>query len=71
MNANTTPNQQLELGFHQPLLRVMVRRKETARAQWWFGQMRRAVDAAVTWRQEVSGRPEQIQLIAGRRPSLA
>jgi hypothetical protein len=70
MNANTTANQQLELGFPQPLLRIIVRRKETARAQWWFRQMRQAVDSAVR-KAEASVRPEQIQLIAGRRPSLA
>jgi len=71
MNANTTANRQLELGFHQPRLRVIVRRKETVRAQWWFTQMRRAVDSAVAWRPEPAVRPEQIQLIAGQRPSLA
>jgi hypothetical protein len=71
MNANTTVHQQLELGFQQALLRVVVRRKETTRAQWWFNQMRRAVDAAVTWRPEPVVRPEQIPLLAGRRPSLA
>jgi hypothetical protein len=71
MNANTTAHQQLELGFSQPLLRVIVRRKETTRAQWWFSQMRRAVDAALVWRPEPGGRPQQIQLIAGRQPYLA
>jgi len=71
MNANTTANQQLELGFQQPLLRVIVRRKETARAQWWFRQMRQAVDSAMAWKADPAVRPEQIQLIAGRRPSLA
>jgi hypothetical protein len=71
MNTNTIRDNQLELGFHQPALRVVVRRKETARAQWWFAQMRRAVDAAAVWRPQPVGRPEQIQLIAGRQPSLA
>lgn len=71
MNANTHDHGQLELGFNQPALRVVVRRKETTRAKWWFAQMRRVVDAAAAWKPQPAGRPEQIQLLPGRRPSLA
>ncbi len=71
MKGNIMNNGQLELGFHNPTLRITVRRSRTARARWWFQQMRHAVDSAIDWRPQPPGRPEQIQLIPARRASLA
>ena len=64
-------NQQLELGFHQSVLRITVRKQRALRAAWWFEQMRRAVDSAIDWRHPAKAHPEQIQLIPGRKPFLA
>ncbi|MCU0771496.1 MAG: hypothetical protein MUE94_06975 [Verrucomicrobia bacterium] len=64
-------NRQLELGLAQNTLRITVRRARPHRARWWFQQMRQAVDSAIDWHSQPPGRPEQIQLIPGRRPSLA
>ena len=71
MKDNRVSNDQLELGFTQPTLRITVRRQRALRARWWFQQMRKAVDSAVDWRPSPPGRPEQIRLIPGRRPSIA
>lgn len=53
--------QQLELVFDdtarfRPVLRSSPRRQ---RAQWWFEQMHRAVEAARDWRPAPPPRPEQ------------
>jgi hypothetical protein len=71
MKGEIMNNEQLELGFSRNVLRITVRRQRSSRAQWWFKQMRLAVDSAMDWRNRPEGRPEQIQLIPGRPPSLA
>lgn len=71
MKGNVMNTEQLELGFTQNVLRITVRRKRALRTQWWFEQMRRAVDSAIDWRPQPVGQPEQIQLIPGRRPLAA
>jgi hypothetical protein len=71
MKGEIMNNGQLELGFNPQVLRITVRRSRTARARWWFQQMRRAVDSAIEWTPGPTPRPEQIQLIPGRRPSMA
>jgi len=44
------------------------RRRRRQRAQWWFGQMRRVVDAAMEWRPAPPSRPAQVYLeLAGKR----
>jgi len=54
---------QLDLSFsgikacHRPAYRR--RQILRARAAWWFGQMRRAVDSAIEWRPAPAPRPEQ------------
>lgn len=55
---------QLELGFDDTVKRSNVRRLErpVLGVAWWFGQMRRVVDAAVEWRPTPPARPEQTQL---------
>lgn len=35
------------------------RQRRRGRAQWWFAQMRRAVDAAIDWQPAPVARPEQ------------
>jgi hypothetical protein len=32
------------------------------RAQWWFKQMRRAVDCALDWKPSPVARPEQVHM---------
>jgi hypothetical protein len=45
------------------------RRQRRERAQWWFAQMRRVVDAAMEWRPETQGRPAQVYLgLTAKRP---
>lgn len=36
------------------------RQRRVSRAQWWFTQMRRAVDTALVWQPAPQVRPEQI-----------
>jgi len=57
-------NAQLELGLvAQPQsLAAPVARRRQSRSTWWFSQMRRVVDTAIDWSQEVAPRPEQIVL---------
>jgi hypothetical protein len=71
MKSEIMNSEQLELGFGRNVLWITVRRQRSARAQWWFKQMRKAVDSAMDWRNSPQGRPQQIQLIPGRPPSLA
>jgi hypothetical protein len=45
------------------------RRQRRERAQWWFAQMRRVVDAAMEWRPESQGRPAQACMeLVSKRP---
>ncbi|MBM3848308.1 MAG: hypothetical protein FJ405_18725 [Verrucomicrobia bacterium] len=58
-------NQQTELNFSQsPSQSCRVARKERrrTRAQWWFQQMRAAVDRAVDWKVVPAARPEQLYM---------
>lgn len=53
---NMTTNQ-MELGLKAKEMRAAARQKQRRRerAQWWFSQMRRAVDTALEWK------PEKVQ----------
>ena len=64
--------QQLELGFDDRTRftpTVVNRQRRLSRAQWWFAQMHRVVDAAVEWRPTPPARPHQQHLAL--RPSQA
>jgi len=71
VKSNVTNNKQLELGFSQNVLRISVRRKRSLRAQWWFAQMRKAVDSAIEWRPYLPSERKQLQIMPGRRPAAA
>jgi hypothetical protein len=44
------------------------RRRRRQRAQWWFGQMRRVVNAAIEWQPSPPARPAQVYLtLASKR----
>ncbi len=65
---NTNRISQMELGLGAKLRR-RARQARRQRAQWWFAQMRRAVGAALEWRPQDQGRPEQGCLeLASKRP---
>jgi hypothetical protein len=55
-------NQQLELTLGKArACRSLARpQRRQARAQWWFGRMREAVDKAFDWQPAPQARPEQI-----------
>jgi hypothetical protein len=55
---------QMELRLEAKRVRVSDRQKQNPkqRAQWWFSQMRRVVDAALEWQPTPSGRREQVYL---------
>ena len=55
-------NAQLELELVQPPqpLAAPAARHRMNRSAWWFTQMRRVVDTAMDWSQDVAPRPEQI-----------
>jgi hypothetical protein len=57
---------QLELGLagQDPVYVLPPPERKVARAQWWFGQMRRAVQEALDWRTPPPGRAEQTWLPA-------
>jgi hypothetical protein len=61
---STTEIDQLELTLNSKAARLgrQARQKRRQRAQWWFGQMRRVVDAAMEWRPAPAARPEQAYL---------
>lgn len=61
---NTAEINQMELTLNSRAVRLsrMARQKRRQRAQWWFSQMRRVVDAAMEWRPSPSARPEQVYL---------
>jgi hypothetical protein len=67
MNMNEIA--QMELGLAGKTGRGRSRKK--ARAQWWFSQMRRVVDAAMEWKPAPDARPEQVYLsLSGKRSSV-
>ena len=57
-------NAQLELGLvQQPQSpAALSARNRMSRSTWWSSQMRRVVDTAMDWSQEVAPRPEQIMI---------
>jgi hypothetical protein len=61
---NTAEINQMELTLNGRAMRLsrMARQKRRQRAQWWFGQMRQVVDAAMEWRPGTIARPEQVYL---------
>ena len=59
MNANQV--HQMELGFNGKIRRL-ARPQRRKRANWWFAQMRRVVEAAMEWRPAPDARPEQVYL---------
>jgi hypothetical protein len=61
---NTREINQMELTLNAKATRLgrQARQKRRQRAQWWFGQMRRVVDAAMEWRPGPEARPEQVYL---------
>jgi hypothetical protein len=68
---NTIEVRQMELSLSAKSHRRarQARRQRRERAQWWFAQMRRAVDVAMDWRPESEGRPAQVYLpLATKRP---
>ncbi|MBL9168578.1 MAG: hypothetical protein JNN07_12615 [Verrucomicrobiales bacterium] len=56
--------QQIELSFvnTQPGARAVRYERRRNRAQWWFRQMRLAVDRAMDWKPVPQARPEQIYM---------
>lgn len=54
-------NEQMELGYDGVKLQVPPTRRQsrTARAAWWFSQMRRVVDNAIDWQSAPEARAEQ------------
>jgi hypothetical protein len=65
---NMTNQDQLELGLASVNRSARAARREQrlTRANWWFDQMRQAVDRAFDWEAEPSGQPEQILLTENR-----
>jgi len=50
---------ELSLGARTLRAARAARRQRRQRAQWWFGQMRRVVGAAMDWRPAPPARPAQ------------
>jgi hypothetical protein len=56
---------QMELGLDSKGVRrgaVVRRQNRLQRAQWWFKEMRRAVNSAIDWPPAPNGRPEQVYI---------
>ena len=55
---------QMELRLDAKTFRAarLARRRRRQRAQWWFGQMRRVVNAAIEWQPSPPARPAQVYL---------
>jgi hypothetical protein len=75
MNTNTVINVTRQLEFsldrragHQPARRAPQR---ISRAEWWFRQMRRAVNEALDWSATPPAPAEQPWLLPARRPQVA
>jgi hypothetical protein len=69
MNTNEVRQMELSLSAKSQRLARQARRQRRERAQWWFAQMRRVVDAAMDWRPESKERPAQVHLaLAAKRP---
>jgi len=74
MTTNTVMNatQQLELGLDRKASRRPARRapERISRAEWWFRQMRRAVNEALDWSATPPAPAEQPWLLPARRTQL-
>ena len=58
-------NNQIELNFNSsltPPIKIVRLERRRSRAQWWFQQMRSAVDKAVDWKPMRMPRPEQLYM---------
>jgi len=72
LTTSSTPEiKQMELTLNSRGMRPgrAPRQKQRQRAQWWFGQMRRAVEAAMDWQPAPSARPEQVYLTLASKKS--
>jgi hypothetical protein len=68
MNTNQVRQMELSLEAKSHRRARQARRQRRERAQWWFAQMRRVVNAAMEWRPESQGRPAQVLLeLAAKR----
>ncbi len=68
LNANEVRQMELTLDARSRRAAQKDRRQRRQRAQWWFGQMRRVVNAAMEWHPESPGRPSQVYLeLASKR----
>jgi hypothetical protein len=55
--------EQMELGFNGTIASpALERQRRLSRAQWWFKQMRRAVDCALEWQPIPNARREQAHM---------
>ncbi len=55
--------EQMELGLDAAVIRETAQRqRRMKRAQWWFKQMRRAVDCAMDWQPAPDARHEQVHM---------
>ena len=58
--TNEMTNEQMELGLVNGRSAANRRSSRVRRADWWFAQMRRAVNAAMDWQPAPPPRPEQV-----------
>jgi hypothetical protein len=56
--------EQMELELNGTAVRRVSEKNQRRanRAQWWFKQMRRAVDCALDWEPSPNARPEQVHM---------
>lgn len=59
MNTNEVGQMEFSLQAKSQRRARLARRQRRQRAQWWFAQMRRVVDAAIDWRPAPPARPAQ------------
>lgn len=58
----------MELGFSlNPTVSPSIQQRRMNRAQWWFEQMRRAVEEAVDWKQMAKNHDELRQTLLTSR----
>lgn len=69
LNQTMTNQRQLELGFEQARAFQLAHRRQPkpSRAQWWFQQMRQAVDQALDWQPVPAAPPQQTWLELTKR----
>ena len=69
MNVNRIDQMELGLDARTRRFARQAAQKRRQRAQWWFGQMRRAVDAALEWSPSPPARPVQVYFEMAARKS--